>query len=86
MLRAIRMCLLLLGTSAVLVGCPGPDDHATGVIEEKYAAPGPQAVTVAPSSQCCDRRGNHFDLYYPTNVALSAPHPIITWGNGTGGA
>ena len=58
MLRAIRICLLLLVTSAVLVGCRGPDDHATGVIEEKYAAPGPQAVTVAPSSQCCDRRGS----------------------------
>jgi hypothetical protein len=66
-------------------GCTATDDHATGVIEQKYAAAGPQAVTVALGSQCCDHRGNRYDLYYPTNLAAGAPHPIITWGNGTGG-
>ena len=67
----------------VLFGCTLPDDHATGAIEIKYAAPGPQAVTVAPSSQCCDHRGNRYDLYYPTNLAAGVPHPVIAWANGT---
>jgi hypothetical protein len=77
--------LVWLIASLALFGCTTTDDHATGAIEQKYAAPGPQPVTVAPSSQCCDHRGNRYDLYYPTNLAAGAPHPILTWGNGTGG-
>jgi hypothetical protein len=77
--------LVWLIASLALAGCVATDDHATGVIEIKYAAPGPQAVTVALSSQPCDHRGNRCDLYYPTNLAVGSPHPIITWGNGTGG-
>jgi hypothetical protein len=78
--RAVPIVLL-----ATITACTTIDDHPTGTIEKKYAADGPQAVTVALSSQCCDRRGNRFDLYYPSNPAAGAPHPIITWGNGTGG-
>jgi hypothetical protein len=70
---------------AAVAACTTNDDHPTGAIEKKYAADGGQAVTVALSSQCCDRRANRFDLYYPTNLAAGTPHPIITWGNGTGG-
>ncbi|MBV8136381.1 MAG: hypothetical protein JO121_12245, partial [Deltaproteobacteria bacterium] len=67
-----------------LAGCT-TDDHATGVIEKKYAAPGPHDVTVARTTQPCDHRGNQCDQYYPTELSVGAPHPIITWGNGTGG-
>src|SRR6516162_5920776 len=77
--------LVWLTASLALFGCTTTDDHATSAIEQKYAAPGPHAVTVAPSSQCCDHRGNWYDLYYPANLAAGAPHPILTWGNGTGG-
>ena len=77
--------LVWLIASLALVGCTTTDDHATGTIEQKYAALGPQAVTVALSSQCCDHRGNRYDLYYPTDLAAGSPHPVITWGNGTGG-
>jgi hypothetical protein len=42
-------------------------------------------VTVALIYKCCDHRGYRYDLYYPTNLAAGSPHPIITWGNGTGG-
>ena len=85
MLRRSRKFLVCLIASLALVGCGATDDHATGAIEKKYAAPGSQAVTVALSYKCCDRRGNRYDLYYPTNLAAGAPHPILTWGNGTGG-
>ena len=67
-----------------LAGC-GPDDHATGVIEKKYGAAGPWAVTKVLDTKCCDSRGNSYDIYYPTNLAGISHHPIITWGNGTGG-
>src|SRR5690349_18691918 len=85
MTRGCCNFLVCLIVSVAFFGCTTTDDHATGAIEQKYAAPGPQAVTVAPSSQCCDHRGNRYDLYYPTNLAAGAPHPIVTWGNGTGG-
>jgi len=68
-----------------LVGCTTTDDHPTGTIEQKYAASGRQAVMVALSSQCCDHRGTRYDLYYPTDLAAGSPHPVVTWGNGTGG-
>ncbi|MBV9016035.1 MAG: hypothetical protein JO058_10300 [Alphaproteobacteria bacterium] len=71
-----------LVTFFLLFGCTLLDDHPTGAIEVKYAAPGPQAVTIAPSSQCCDHRGNSYDLYYPTNLT-GAPHALIAWANGT---
>jgi hypothetical protein len=77
--------LVLLIALWTLASCTPTDDHATGAIEKKYAAHGPQVVTVAVSPQPCDHRGNRCDLYYPTNLAAGIPHPIITWGNGTGG-
>jgi len=85
MMRSSCKFLVWLIASLALVGCTTTDDHATGTIEQKYAAPGPQAVTVGLSSQCCDHRGNRYDLYYPTSLAPGSPHPVITWGNGTGG-
>jgi hypothetical protein len=76
--------LVSLMVLLALAGCT-TDDHATGVIEKKYAAPGPHSVTVSRTTQPCDHRGNQCDLYYPTDLAVGVPHPIITWGNGTGG-
>ena len=67
------MILLVLG------GCT-TDDHATGVIEKKYAASGPHSVTVARTTPPCDHRGNQCDLYYPTDLAAGVP--IITWATG----
>src|SRR6516164_9410942 len=56
----------------------------TGTIEKKYNATGPWAVTVATGAGCCDSKGDHYDLYYPTNLGANGfRHPIITWGNGT---
>jgi hypothetical protein len=83
--RRSRHFLVWLIVSLLLASCGKIDDHPTGAIEKKYAAPGSQAVTVALSPKPCDHRGNQCDLYYPTNLAASSPHPIITWGNGTGG-
>ena len=82
-----RSCRFLawLIVALSLASCGKIDDHPTGAIEKKYAAPGSQAVTVALSPKPCDHRGNQCDLYYPTNLAASSAHPIITWGNGTGG-
>jgi len=85
MMRGSGKFLVWLTVSLALVGCTTTDDRPTGAIEQRYAAPGPQAVTVALSSQCCDHRGNRYDLYYPTNLVAGSPHPVITWGNGTGG-
>ena len=83
--RAGCKFLACLFTALTLLGCTRTDDHATGAIEKKYAAFGPQNVTEAVTSKPCDHRGNRCDLYYPTNLAAGIPHPIITWGNGTGG-
>ncbi len=83
--RASCKFLACLFTALTLLGCTRTDDHATGAIEKKYAAFGPQNVTEAVTSKPCDHRGNRCDLYYPTNLAAGIPHPIITWGNGTGG-
>lgn len=77
--------LFWLVASIAFASCTKTDDHPTGVIERKYAAPGPQHVTEAITSQPCDHRANRCDLYYPANLAAGAPHPIITWGNGTSG-
>ena len=77
--------LVWLIASLALVACKATDDHPTGAIEKKYAAPGPQAVTVILHYKCCDHRGNGYDVYYPTNLDAGSPHKIITWGNGTGG-
>jgi hypothetical protein len=40
-----------------------------------YAAPGPAAATTTVIGE------NTY--YYPTNLAVGAPHPVIIWGNGT---
>jgi hypothetical protein len=68
-----------------LAACGAIDDHATGTIEKKYAAPGPQAVSKSVTAQACDHKGDLCDLYYPTALTANAPHPIIAWGNGTFG-
>jgi hypothetical protein len=81
--RATCKYLFCLIACFALFACTATDDHATGTIEQKYAASGPQAVTVVLNSACCDHRGNRYDLYYPTNLVAGTPHPIITWGNGT---
>ena len=91
-MRCNREFIECLIGSLALAGCAVFNDSPTGTIEQKYAAWGPagQAVTVGitpppPQGAPCDHLGNQCDLYYPTNLAVGAPHPIITWGNGTGG-
>jgi hypothetical protein len=57
----------------------------TGTIEKKYYATGPW-TPLTTGVGCCDSKGNQYDLYYPTNLGANGfLHPIITWGNGTGG-
>jgi hypothetical protein len=82
MTHGSRKFFVWLVASLPLFGCAA-DDHATGAIEQRYAAPGPEAVTVGLSSQCCDHRGNRYDLYYPSNLSGSRKYAVITWGNGT---
>jgi hypothetical protein len=71
---------------AMLGACATPN-YPTGQIEKKYYADGPWAVTVDETgAACCDSKGNHYDLYYPTDLGANGfMHPIITWGNGTFG-
>ena len=87
---AARTCIAAtLGTCTALGACGGPGsppNYPTGQIEQKYYADGPWAVTVDENDPkaCCDSKGNHYDLYYPTNLGANGfLHPIITWGNGT---
>ncbi len=87
MIGCHRASFAVLTLAAAVTGCTTYNDSPTGVIERKYAAMGPaaSALTVTTTQQHCDHRHNACDLYYPTNLAAGAPHPIITWGNGTGG-
>jgi hypothetical protein len=77
--------LAILGLLVFLIGCPHhPPNFPTGMIETKFYATGPWAVTVSTGGACCDSLGNKFDLYYPTNLGSGGfQHPILTWGNGT---
>jgi hypothetical protein len=77
---------VIFASCSILPSCAGLN-HATGTIEQKYAATGVWAVTTNPGGACCDSLGNAFDLYYPTNLGANGfKHPILTWGNGTNGA
>ena len=68
-----------------LAGCAHIDDP-TGAIERKYFAGGPWQVTVQIAAACCAANGFASDLYYPMNLgANNFKHPVVTWGNGTGG-
>jgi hypothetical protein len=68
-----------------LAGCAHIDDP-TGAIERKYFADGPWPVTMQLAAPCCAANGFPSDLYYPTNLGANGfKHPIVTWGNGTGG-
>jgi hypothetical protein len=59
-------------------------DQPTGTIERNYYADGPWPVTVQLAAPCCAANGFATDLYYPTNLG-AIKHPVVTWGNGTGG-
>lgn len=80
-----------LGAVALIAACVAtqgckPPNYPTGTIEQQFYANGTWAVTVQTGTYCCDSLGNKFDLYYPTNLGAGGfKHPIITWGNGTGG-
>jgi hypothetical protein len=75
--------LLALGACATL-------DDPTGLIEKKYAKDGPETpvtqIGSAGTWQCCDRRGNPYDLYYPAGLATGGRRPVVVWGNGTFGS
>jgi hypothetical protein len=61
-----------------------PPNYPTGSIERTYYANGPWAVTAQTAIACCDSSGNHYDVWYPTNLGDHGfQHPIITWGDGT---
>ena len=69
----------------MLAACAHIDDP-TGRIERDYYADGPWHVTVQLAAPCCAANGFATDLYYPTNLGAGGfKHPIVTWGNGTGG-
>lgn len=81
------LTLLTAGISLACNNCKSKN-QPTGAIEKKYYAPGPWGVTVELNSgkYCCDSQYHQFDLIYPTNLGANGfSHPIITWGNGTGG-
>ena len=80
--RTLILAIAGLAIGAALGACS--PNFPTGTIEKKYNATGPWAVTVATGAGCCDSKGDHYDLYYPTNLGANGfRHPIITWGNGT---
>lgn len=89
-------CLFAMAllTSGIILACKcNSKNQPTGAIERKYFAPGPWAVTdeigdgkLGTGKYCCDSQHHQFDLIYPTNLGANGfLHPIITWGNGTGG-
>lgn len=86
------LTFLTAGISLACNNCKSKN-QPTGAIEKKYYAAGPWAVTVdlgtgqkGMGKYCCDSQNNQFDLIYPTNLGANGfLHPIITWGNGTGG-
>src|SRR5258707_4095622 len=73
-----RLIFVAVGlTIGFILGACSPN-LPTGTIEKKYYATGPWAVTT--------RSDNGYDFYYPTDLGANGfLHPIITWGNGTGG-
>jgi hypothetical protein len=73
-----RLIFLAVGlTIGFILGACSPN-LPTGTIEKKYYATGPWAVTT--------RSDNGYDFYYPTDLGANGfLHPIIPWGNGTGG-
>ena len=69
--------LIFVAVGLIILGACSPN-LPTGAIEKKYYATGPWAVTT--------RSDNGYDFYYPTDIGANGfLHPIITWGNGTGG-
>ena len=86
--RCKCLSALVLLAAGTLSACKcNSGNRPTGTIEKKYYAPGPWApITVSTGVYCCDSQNHKFDLYYPTNLGANGfLHPIITWGNGTGG-
>jgi hypothetical protein len=74
----------MLLASLALAACK-PPNYPTKPIELHYYAAGSWAVTVTIGTECCDSKGDKYDLYYPTSLGMGGfKHPILTWGNGTG--
>jgi hypothetical protein len=70
----------------MLTGCAHSDDP-TGAIERKYFADGLSQPVIAVPVTCFVPSGFAIDMYYQADLATSnALHPIVTWGNGTGGS
>jgi hypothetical protein len=83
-LRRWFVCAALIVIASVALVACNPPNYPTLPIELKYYANGPWAVTVAIGSQCCDSKGDKFDLYYPSSLTTPpGGFPILTWGNGT---
>ena len=56
--------------------------RGASAIETTYRAVGPWAVSTGSATAF----GGTYKLYYPTNLGSGGfQHPILTWGNGTGG-
>jgi hypothetical protein len=52
-------------------------------IEAHYSSAGPWEISTGTYT---DASGNSYDLFYPTQLGADGfKHPILTWGNGTGG-
>ncbi|HTT32456.1 MAG TPA: hypothetical protein VMH48_02540 [Methylomirabilota bacterium] len=82
-LQRLTSALAILLSGALLLSC-NPPNYPTKPIELKYYANGPYAVTVIIGWNCCDSKGNKFDIYYPSSLSPGpGGFPILTWGNGT---
>lgn len=76
-----ELCLPARMANAVLVPLE-PD----GPIEARYSETGPWSVVFEPEVACCDSAGNAYDVVRPRHLGVAGmTHPIITWGNGSGG-
>lgn len=80
--RVLKLVAVMVAASSVMVGSWGTPSAAASTIETTYKATGSWAVSTATVST----PSGSYVLYYPTNLgAGGVDHPILTWGNGTGG-
>jgi chlorophyllase-like protein len=77
-----RLLVAVVSATALLTGPFVPAGAATpqpepAKVAGNWAQPGPFPVAV--------EQGDTNTYYRPENLADSGPHPVIVWGNGTGG-
>jgi pimeloyl-ACP methyl ester carboxylesterase len=71
---------MVLALAGVVAVAPAASDEASLPVEAVYAARGPHAIATSATT---DGDGRAFELVFPADLAAGAPHPIVTWGNGS---